>query len=358
MAKYEINNNISSNNSSNNSSNTINGDNNSVNNGVNIKENINIKKIIQPRRISKEEIEKLKRETMRPLLKDRVGEKITCYGLVVKRYSEYSNRFTVINVVDKNGKYVADHIQLDFKENIYDYTNDEGDYVKFTGNVKSYSRKNNNPDDYEIDIIGKVSVYPSDFFYIDKMIDYGEVDLDVNKITDYLSKSNMTKIYDLLEKLRYELNMLTDDVYVKDFIYYYIINQYMLNIAVYNMYDGEIRDQGFSEDNILNLINILGSIIFDIKSKEHNHLRSIMDNVCKHCNVIQGVQTYRSSNLNPEFKTFCKNNICENISKKKLTKLWNNVLFRKTNFQDNEPCGDLDNNKILLRAYYIINEFI
>ena len=62
MAKYEINNNISSNNSSNNSSNTINGDNNSVNNGVNIKENINIKKIIQPRRISKEEIEKLKRE--------------------------------------------------------------------------------------------------------------------------------------------------------------------------------------------------------------------------------------------------------------------------------------------------------
>lgn len=358
MAKYEINNNISSNNSSNNSSNTINGDNNSVNNGVNIKENINIKKIIQPRRISKEEIEKLKRETMRPLLKDRVGEKITCYGLVVKRYSEYSNRFTVINVVDKNGKYVADHIQLDFKENIYDYTNDEGDYVKFTGNVKSYSRKNNNPDDYEIDIIGKVSVYPSDFFYIDKLIDYGEIDLDVNKITDYLSKSNMTKIYNLLEKMRDELNILTDDVYVKDFIYYYIINQYMLNIAVYNMYDGEIRDQGFSEDNILNLINILGSIIFDIKSKEHNHLRNIMDNVCKHCNVIQGVQTYRSSNLNPEFKTFCKNNIYENISKKKLTKLWNNVLFRKTNFQDNEPCGDLDNNKILLRAYYIINEFI
>lgn len=350
MAKYEINNNISSNNSSN----TINGD----NNGVNIKENINIKKIIQPKRISKEEIEKLKKETMRPLLKDRVGEKITCYGLVVKRYSEYSNRFTVINVVDKNGKYVTDHIQLDFKENIYDYTNDEGDYVKFTGNIKSYSRKNNNPDDYEIDIIGKVSVYPSDFFYIDELIDYGEVDLDVNKITDYLSKSNMTKIYNLLEKMRDELNILTNDVYVKDFIYYYIINQYMLNIAVYNMYDGEIRDQGFSEDNILNLINILGSIIFDIKSKEHNHLRNIMDNVCKHCNVIQGVQTYRSSNLNPEFKTFCKNNIYENISKKKLTKLWNNVLFRKTNFQDNDPCGDLDSDKILLRAYYIINEFI
>ena len=216
MAKYEINNNISSNNSSN----TINGD----NNGVNIKENINIKKIIQPKRISKEEIEKLKKETMRPLLKDRVGEKITCYGLVVKRYSEYSNRFTVINVVDKNGKYVTDHIQLDFKENIYDYTNDKGDYVKFTGNIKSYSRKNNNPDDYEIDIIGKVSVYPSDFFYIDKLIDYGEVDLDVNKITDYLSKSNMTKIYNLLEKMRDELNILTDDVYVKDFIYYYIID--------------------------------------------------------------------------------------------------------------------------------------
>lgn len=350
MAKYEINNNISSNNSSN----TINGD----NNGVNIKENINIKKIIQPKRISKEEIEKLKKETMRPLLKDRVGEKITCYGLVVKRYSEYSNRFTVINVVDKNGKYVADHIQLDFKENIYDYTNDEGDYVKFTGNVKSYSRKNNNPDDYEIDIIGKVSVYPSDFFYIDKLVDYGEVDLDVNKITDYLSKSNMTKIYNLLEKMRDELNILTDDVYAKDFIYYHIINQYMLNIAVYNMYDGEIRDQGFSEDNIINLINILGSIIFDIKSKEHNHLRDIMNNVCKHCNVIQGVQTYKSLNSNPRFITFCKNNIYGTISKKNLNKAWRNVLFRKTNFQDNEPCGDLDNSKILLRAYYIINEFI
>lgn len=350
MAKYEINNNISSNNSSN----TINGD----NNGVNIKENINIKKIIQPRRISKEEIEKLKNETMRPLLKDRVGEKITCYGLVVKRYSEYSNRFTVINVVDKNGKYVTDHIQLDFKENIYDYTNDEGDYVKFTGDIKSYSRKNNNPDDYEIDIIGKVSVYPSDFFYIDKLIDYGEVDLDVNKITDYLSKSNMTKIYNLLEKMRDELNILTDDVCVKDFIYYYIINQYMLNIAVYNMYDGEIRDQGFSEDIILNLINILGSILFDIKSRDYNYLRDIMNNVCKHCNVIQGVQTYKSLNSNPRFITFCKNNIYGTISKKKLNKAWRNVLFRKTNFQDNDPCGDLDSDKILLRAYYMINELI
>ena len=358
MAKYEINNNISSDNSSNNSSNTINGDNNSVNNGVNIKENIIIKKIIQPRRISKEEVEKMKKETMRPLLKDRVGEKITCYGLLVKRYNEYSSRFTVINVVDKNGKYVADHIQLNFKENIYDYTYDRGDYIKFTGTIKPYTRNPNSSDDYMIDIIGKVSMYYSDFFYIDNILDYEKIELDVNGITDYLSKSNMTKIYDLLEKLRSELNMLTDDVCVEDFVYYYIINQYMLNTAVYNMYDGELRDQGFTGDNILNLINILGSIIFDIKSKEHNHLRNIMNNVCKHCNVIQGVQTYKSLNSNPRFKTFCKNNIYENISKKKLTKLWNNVLFRKTNFQDNDPCGDLDRDKILLRAYYIINEFI
>lgn len=350
MAKYEINNNVSSNNSSN----TINGD----NNGVNIKENINIKKIIQPRRISKEEIEKLKKETMRPLLKDRVGEKITCHGLVVKRYDDCSSRFTVINVVDKNGNYVADHIQLNFKENIYDYTNDKGDYIKFTGIVNRYNRKHNNKDDYMIDIIGKVSIYSSDFFYINDIIDCDKINLDVNKITDYLSKSNMTKIYNLLEKMRDELNILTDDVCVKDFVYYYIINQYMLNTAVYNMYDGEIRDQGFSEYNILNLINIIGSIIFDIKSKEHNHLRNIMDNVCRHCNVIQGVRTYRSSDLNPEFKSFCKNNIYENISKKKLTKAWNIVLFRNLNFQDKDPCGDLDINKILLRAYYIINEFI
>ena len=119
-----------------------------------------------------------------------------------------------------------------------------------------------------IDIIGKVSIYPSDFFYIDNLLDCEKIDLDINKITDYLSKSNMTKIYDLLEKLRSELNMLTDDVCVEDFVYYYIINQYMLNTAVYNMYDGELRDQGFTGDNILNLINILGSIIFDIKSRK------------------------------------------------------------------------------------------
>lgn len=350
MAKYEISNNISSNDSSN----TINGD----NNGVNIKENIIIKKIIQPKRISKEEFEKMKKETMRPLLKDRVGEKITCYGLVVKRYNEYSSRFTVINVVDKNGKYVADHIQLDFKENIYDYTNDEGDYVKFTGAIKPYTRNPNSSDDYEIDIIGKVSIYPSDFFYIDNLLDCEKIDLDINKITDYLSKSNMTKIYDLLEKLRYELNMLTDDICVEDFVYYYIINQYMLNTAVYNMYDGELRDQGFTGDNILNLINILGSIIFDIKSREQNYLRDIMNNVCKHCNVIQGVQTYKSLNSNPRFITFCKNNIYGTISKKKLNKAWRNVLFRKENFKEITPYEDLDINKILLRAYYIINEFI
>ena len=328
-------------------------------NNINMNEkNLYIKKIKQPKRVSSEELEKMKKETMRPLLKDKVWDKITCFGLVVKKYGPYSKRYTVINIIDKSGRFVADHIQLDFKEDIYDYTYDKGDYIKFTGVVKPYERQNIKSSDYMIDIIDKVSIYPSKIYYNGEVIDVNKMNIDLDRISNFLSKSNMTKLYDLLELLRFKLNILTDDLFVNNFIYYYIINQYMLNTAVYNVYDGQIRDQGFNGNIIIDLIKIISSIIFEIRTKDIHCLRDIMLSVCYHCNVIQGVRTYKSIESNPKFIEFCEYKLFNKINKKKINKAWNIVLFRNLNFQDKNPCGDLDNNKILLRAYYIINEFI
>ena len=66
----------------------------------------NISKNENPRK------EKLMKETNRPHLKDKVGQKITCFGFVVKPYTKYNDSlYTVINIVDSHGEYVADLTQ-------------------------------------------------------------------------------------------------------------------------------------------------------------------------------------------------------------------------------------------------------
>lgn len=190
------------------------------------------KNLKYPKRMSNEEKEKLMKETQRPVLRDKCGKRITCFGLTVCKYP-YSNFYTVVNIVDKNGNYIADHIQLDYKEDLYIYDGQiplKDNYIRFTGMVDKYNRENGS-DDYCINITDRVYMTSSELYYDEEILNYENIDIDYNNISNFIKMSNMTKIYDIIDMLRKDINDITDDLLPNDYIFYYILNQYFINQA-------------------------------------------------------------------------------------------------------------------------------
>lgn len=319
-----------------------------------------IEKVKFPKRITEEEFENLKKITMRPNLKDKLGEYIECFGYVVNNYRDMGDRYTVINLIDTNGNiYTADHIQLDFKQNEYDYTYDKGNFIRFEGIVTSYPK--NESVDYTISITEKVKIIPSEYVTLNEIIDYDNIEVDCNKINNYLSCSNMTKIYDILDCIRDKINKSLEGCASEDFIYYYIINQYFLNQATYYIYQGNLRDQGFSGNIILEILVIMANILRYINSSNSISLSNIMKMVTQYCNIVQGIQTYKSCEANHKFIKFIETNITgkNKIGKKRLKQLWNVIEYRMLNFNEKNPnVNNLSLDELMIRSYPIINEII
>lgn len=325
-----------------------------------------IQKVKLPKRITEQDIEKLKKVTMRPNLKDKLNQHIECFGYVIGNYRDMEDRYTVINLIDVNGNiYTADHIQLDFKQNEYNYRiqlDDDGNFIRFEGVVIEYPK--NGIVDYTVDLTRKVNILPSNFIMIHDNIDFDNRQINYKKISNYLSSSNMSKIYDLLDMIKSKINECTEGYVSEDFIYYYIINQYFLNQATYYIYEGNLRDQGFSGNVILQILVILSNILKDIYEYSDHTLPDIMKSVAQYCNIIQSVDNYDGYEKNNKFIKFVSTYICNSnsngkVGKKKLKQLWRVVEYRMTNFDEMNPnIFKLDVDKLTARAYQVINEFI
>lgn len=326
------------------------------------------KKIQYPKRMTQKERERDQRKTERPGLRDRENKLITCYGLVVCPYPN-SDLYTVVNVVDKNGNYIADHIQLNFQEDMYDYKGQNpmlDRYIRFTGMVGTYPKSNTN--EFCVNITDKVDMTSSKIYYTEEIIDREKIDINYKEISQYLKRSNITKIYDLIDEIRRELNEITEVVLSKDFIFFYIVNQYFLNRATYNMYEGEFRDQGFSEECVLDILILLGHTLFEIKDKETTDLYALFEMICYSCNILQGVEKFVirtrfgtdnvSYESNPEFIKFCKYKLgCE--GHRKLGNLWYVATLRKLDFgMENPVHSSLTKNMIIYRTYHMIKDYI
>lgn len=324
------------------------------------------KKIEYPTRQSKEEREKLQKITQRPALMDNVGKPITCFGLVAGKHR--NGLYTVINVVDKHGKYVADHIHLDFKEDEYNYKGIDpllDRFIRFTGMVSTYKKGDN--DDYCINIIDKIDIRASLLYYIGDPIDYEVLETFPDKINEFLRTCNITAIYNMIDEIRNRINILTEDVTCSDFVYYFIINQYFLNTATYSIYDGELRDQGFNECCILDLLILLSVTLYDLKTYTSIDLYTLFHKIVCYCNLIQGINKFDKSNsgyndilpydYNPGFVRFCKKLGYE--GKRKFNSLWANALLRRKSFDMYEPVPkDLTREILVERMHHVILEII
>ena len=348
----------------------INGNSNKLNkNNMNIDKSNNTiiyKKIEYPTRQSKEEREKLQKITQRPALMDNVGKPMTCFGLVAGKHR--NGLYTVINVVDKHGKYVADHIHLDFKEDEYDYKGIDpllDRFIRFTGIVSTYKKGEN--DDYCINIIDKIDIRASLLYYIGDPLDYEVLETFPDKINEFLRTCNITAIYNIIDEIRNRINILTEDVACSDFVYYFIINQYFLNTATYSIYDGELRDQGFNECCILDLLILLSVTLYDLKTHKSIDLYTLFHKIVCYCNLIQGINKFNRYDdgferilpydYNPGFVRFCKKLGYE--GKRKFNLLWANALLRRKSFDMYDPVPkDLTREILVERMHHVILEII
>ena len=316
-----------------------------------------------PKRLNDKERREKEKSTYRPCFKDKLNQKITCFGYIIGKHKRMKNLYTVINIVDTNGKYVADYIQLDLKENEYDYTNDYsiGNYVRFTGIVDKYVRKDGSID-YSVNIIKKANIFSEDYDLFGQPYDYLNTKINVQKLDEYIAQQNISKIYDLIYKIRKEVNDITQGFYFEDYLYYFIINQFTLNTSTYAIYEGDLRDQNMNEDCAVGILLLLGSLLFELKTKEYTNLRKLMMNIVMECNVLQGINKYTNYEDNPNFKIFYEQYLSKNnqsVGKKKLEVAFNFIFKRCLNF-GNKPYdkNELNDEIIKERAYCMIQELI
>lgn len=342
-------------NNNNNNTNNINGNNNSVNftNKQNKENNIyktNIITNIYPKHQSLAEQQKERDKRQRPYLADKEGQLVKGYGYIVRKYD--SESYTVINLTDLNGVYIADHVQLNLKENIYEYKY-KSNFIQFEGISYSYSRKDDTHD-YSINITKPVMCHCdniSNCNYNDKFFD---IELDFNKFLNYFYKAEYNDLLRLLNKLTERLNKITIE-FGKNFVYNFIINNFMLYNATYDLYNEELQNNKFTYESLISLILIISSTIFSIETSHNIYLESVLSYIVYACNVEQGIHTYKGAT--DEFIRFCQS-IDIKPNSKRMKKAWNKIVLRKYNFGENPNPLNYTKNEISEMAYLLLNDYI
>lgn len=310
----------------------------------------NIINNIYPIHQSLTEQQKERDKRQRPYLADKEGQLVKGYGYIVRKY-DYEN-YTVINLTDLNGVYIADHVQLNIKENVYDYKY-KSNFIKFEGLSHNYTRSNKSVD-YNINI-----TKPIDFLcdnisncnYNDKFFD---IDIDFNKFLNYFYKAEYNNLLRLLNKLTERLNKITIE-FGKNFVYNFIINNFMLYNATYDLYNEELQNNKFTYESLISLILIMSSTIFKIETSHTIELKSILSYIAYTCNVEQGIYTYNKTT--DGFIKFCQGiNIQPNS--KRMRKAWSKIILRKYNFGENPNPLNYTKNEISEMAYLLLNDYI
>ena len=334
-----------------NNNNNLMGDNNSnsnVSSHNNNSFNTNNITNIYPRSQSKKERDKEREQKQRPYLADKEGKLVKGYGYIVRQYK--GGMYTVINLTDLNGVYMADHIQMFIEEDKYKYVF-KSNFIQFEGNCYKYKR-NNGTNDYSIKITKPVKFLDDEVMNCNYTERYFDMELDYNKFLKYFYKAEYNDLFRLLNKLSERLDKLTIE-FGKRFVYNNIINNFMLYNATYDLYNEELQTNIINMEGLISLILITASTIFKIEVNEYLNIGNTLSYVAYVCNLEQGVISYDKHSKS--FENFCSN---MNISGKKLKKAWNIIGLRKYNFGTEPNPNNVSKNELAEYAYYVLNDYI
>lgn len=296
-------------------------------------------------------------DTFRPKLKGREGDNVTGYGFIVKKYNE--KYYTIINLVDEEGMYMADHTQMDLKENVFNYKIEPWiQLIKFTGKVNKYTRSNGTQD-YEIDLVRRPSLYDGDLFNPDaedNLIKKYSREVDIEKITKFTEEdATERKIQDLIIVLSKEINVITSFDYGKNVLVDFIMNTFFLNRATYDLYDGNIRSISCSNYGLMDLSYILSAVLYDLETSDKINLGDLFNKIVNWCNILQKVSSYNKG-CDLTFKKYCKKHLYIE-TEEQLKEAWSTLLYRKRNFGD-DVTGGFTLEDILSTAFQVLNNYI
>lgn len=276
---------------------------------------------------------------------------VRCTGVLIGKTVKVKNRILhrVLNVMDNNGLYVADHIHLDLS-NIRDY---DSNFIEFIGKVQKY-KKNDGSYDYEIKLTQNVIWLP-DIYTRNQRYDYYVPDYNQEKILAFRNKLSKDDYYNMIEKLRLRLNNITYE-FGNNFIYNYIINVFMINTATTDLYKSDLRGMDLSIDTLLKFILVTANVINTLETMITIEILELFKMINNMCNIVQGITDYKHQSK--EFEIFCENELKLYKHGRKSDQLWNNVRHRMRNFgKDPNPYGyTLED--LSMYAYYVIHQYL
>lgn len=208
--------------------------------------------------------------TFRPSLKDRENETVTGYGFISGKYND--KYYTIINLVDEKGCYMADHTQMDLRESIYryDYDISKACFIKFTGKVKRYQRKDKSID-FEI-ILTHQPILMDGFWFnpnSNEIYDYYNDEINIDKINNFISNKVSTRdIQNMILSISEDIDNITEFEFGKRFIFNYTTNTFFLNRATYDLYEQNIRGLSCSNDALMDLAYILAATLYYLKRQQ------------------------------------------------------------------------------------------
>ena len=263
--------------------------------------------------------------------------------------------YNLLNVIDEHGKYIADHLHLDFKDSLFDYSSintSDRKFVQFIGYPDKYEK--NNSFDYCIEIIEPIE-FMKDEIKNSEYKSFNTPKEEIERVFKKIMSLQCNNLYDIIDELQIKLNYMTT-IYETNFIFDYIINLYMLNTATDDLYRTGIERNRLLNKSLRDIIMILGSTIYLLETNYSLRLEDILKSITYDCNAIQQITTYFTNN-NPKFNNFCKTQL--NVENNKVIKqLWDIVINRKRNFGNNANPDEITADHVVLKALHVLKEFI
>ena len=287
----------------------------SKNTNKNINNNFNNNTIIY--KFSNNKKDKELKKIERPGLQDiGIGKIITFEAVLVGKYRNNDACYTIMNL-HQGRKYLADHTQLLLNEEPEEFikrNTTDSKLIRATGRIDSYGNPNNIK--YCINLLPlpkKIIFLPDIYYDNNKLYDSSteEFKNQMNQCYDKIECARHDDLLYMIENLRHKINNLTEGTFVNDFIYHFIINQYTLNTLNSDMYNNTIQSDEFDDEDLRNLIVLLGGVLYDLLTDTETKLYDILEYSAYRLNKIQNIcnlncNKKESLKLNMYFYEFCK----------------------------------------------------
>lgn len=331
---------------------------NNINNNITVKINKTVDDY-EYKELTEKELEKLNKEekSQRYGMSKYCQQPVRCIGLlkdsIICDKTEIE-RSPVLNLIEvNNNNYLSDHINIE-RELVEDILNTEPygvvTLIEIYGRVYKYGEGN---DRYSIDPKalknGYIRKLSDNIINPLETIDYGNnCNLTYEDLVDneywLQTKLNTNELKALISYLRNYINIITKNDLCEDFIYNYIINNYLLGLNQFDLYYKEIPDDKLNKNHYVELVYLLINIVVLLSKQDQIKINNLFQEIGKillsfmgvkpilqYQNEINYIRFGESLGVKIGTMNFVVNNILKNLSIHPFDVYNKNILIKIAN---------------------------